>query len=406
MFRKTKNKLIAVIMLALLFVFSGMLALIYGSSYAEVSRDNQQMLERYAQMYMLEEGQTMDPPPPEDDHRFNMSTFYSVAIAENGTVLKITNQEGNLYTDDLLKKYAMEIYTGKKDRGTVENLAYLRTGKGDYTLVAFIDNSVLQGSMATLFRNTLLFGGISIVAIFAAACFMTNRIVAPLEENDRKQRRFISDAGHELKTPVSVISANAEILEKKTGQNQWLSNIRYENERMGLLVKQLLELTRAENATVQTDVLDYSRLVAGEALPFESVAFEHGLRLECEIAQAIHVNGNDGQLRQLVAILIDNAIRYSKNGKSVELGLCKEHGWAKLSVANMGDAITEEQKKQIFERFYRVDEARNSGDGHFGLGLAIAKTIVTAHKGKIDVQSHDGKVEFIVLLPIQKNDKI
>lgn len=402
MFRKTKNKMIAMIMLAILLLFFGMLALIYGSSYVEVSRDNRQMLERYAQMYMLEEGQTMEPPPPEEDHRFHMSTFYSVAISENGTVLKITNQEGNLYTDDLLKKYAMEIYAGKKDRGTVGNLAYLRTRKGDYTLVAFIDNSVLHGSMATLFHNTLIFGGISIVAIFAAAWFMTKRIVAPLEENDRKQRRFISDAGHELKTPVSVISANAEMLEKTEGENQWLSNIQYENERMGLLVKQLLELTRAENSKVQMTALDYSRLVAGEALPFESVAFEHDLRLECEIEENIHVNGNDGQLRQLVAIFIDNAIRYSKNGKNVKLVLHKEHGWAKLSIVNTGDAITEKQKKQIFERFYRVDEARSSGDGHFGLGLAIAKNIVTAHRGKIDVQSHDGKVEFIILIPIQK----
>ena len=147
------------------------------------------------------------------------------------------------------------------------------------------------------------------------------------------------------------------------------------------------------------DHIDFSRLVAGEALPFESVAFEKGLNLNNNIAENIGVIGNSTQLKQLVSILLDNAIRHSKEKGEVWLTLTKEHGAAKLSVINKGDEIPAEHREHIFERFYRVDAARNGEDKHYGLGLAIAKAIVEAHHGKIEVSCYDGKVCFTVRLP-------
>ena len=407
-------------MAAITILLFGTLAVILSTSYAQMNTDSKRMLEQYAREYRIDgfekddikNGKTGDilgsiqPPKPNDQppevlHKFDVSTFYSVAIDENGAVLKTENESGTMYSDETLEEYAEKIINGNSETGKIKNLAYLKTQKDGYTLVSFIDNSIMQGGMATIFRNTLIFGGISVIAVFAVSIFLAKRIVAPLEESFKKQKQFISDAGHELKTPVSVVSANAELLAREIGDNQWLSNIQYENERMGSLVRQLLDLAKTENVAPQTERLDFSHLVSGEILPFESVAYEHKLTLSSDIADDIYVDGDSGRLKQLVSILIDNAIRHSENGKEVNVTLKSEHGYARLSVINDGKEIPIEQQEQIFERFYRVDSAR-SDDGHFGLGLAIAKAITESHKGKISLSCHDGKIEFSALIPTQK----
>ena len=168
---------------------------------------------------------------------------------------------------------------------------------------------------------------------------------------------------------------------------------------MGILVSQLLDLARTEDVTTQMERINFNRLVVGEALPFESVVFEKGLSLNCNISSNIEVEGNSAQLKQIVSILLDNAICHSKDQGEVYLALTKEHGIAKLSVINKGDEIPMEQREQIFERFYRVDTARNSEDKHYGLGLSIAKAIATSHKGHIEVLCYNGFVEFRVQIP-------
>jgi signal transduction histidine kinase len=198
-----------------------------------------------------------------------------------------------------------------------------------------------------------------------------------------------------------VVSANAELLVRQIGENQWLQNIQYENERMGMLVGQLLDLARTENVTPQMEHIDFSRLVAGEALPFESVAFEKELALNTAITSGIAVEGNGAQLKQLTSILLDNAIRHSKPAGEVRLTLTKDHGIAELSVINTGNEIPAEHREKIFERFYRMDTVRNSEDKHYGLGLAIAKAITDSHHGHIEVLCDNGLVEFRVRIPIK-----
>lgn len=420
MFKRSRVKIILAVMAAITVLLFGTLAVILGTSYAQMNTDNRRMLEQYVREYRLDDAEkdaaqgggtdpseiAAKPPmpdeqPPEELHKFDVSTFYAVAIADGGTVIRIDNGAGTMYSDETLLSYANEIMDGGSESGKTAGLTYLTAHKDGYTLVAFIDNTIMQGGMATVFRNTLIFGGISVIAVFAASIFLARRIVAPLEESFQKQKQFISDAGHELKTPVSVVSANAELLSRQIGENQWLANIQYENERMGSLVKQLLELARTENVAPRTERVDLSRVVSGELLPFESVAFEAGLRLTSDIADGVFVDGDTGGLKQLTAILIDNAIRHSEKGKEVAVSLKGERGHARLTVVNEGEAIPPEQQKHIFERFYRVDTARND-DGHFGLGLAIAKAITESHRGRIGVSCGGGRIEFTVLLPLQK----
>jgi len=414
MFKKSRRKIVAAIMSILVLLWVGTLGVIYASSYFEMTKQNKQMLQAHAEMYSLpnsfEEMMPPNRPRPDGNHGFNpgfdpqspmfrLSTFYTVAVSYDGDILEIKNEPPTVHSDDDLKGLAQKIIKDNKHYGTADNLAFYKTDKGGYTLVTFMDNTVINESAITLFRYTLIFGGVALILFFFLSVFLARKIVNPLEESYQKQKQFISDAGHELKTPVSVVSANAELLSREIGDNQWLQNIQYENERMGMLVGQLLDLARTENVAPQMEYIDFSRLVAGEALPFESVAFEKGLTLNTNITSNIGVIGNSTQLKQIVSILLDNAIRHSKEKGEVWLTLTKEHGVAKLSVINKGDEIPAEQRDHIFERFYRVDTARNGEDKHYGLGLAIAKAITTSHKGNIAVHCFDGFVEFRVQVP-------
>lgn len=423
MFKRSKRKIVAAIMAVLTLLYIGTLAVIYGSSYFEVSASNHEMLERYAKLYSLEQqpGESIPSEPadfpeknsaarhilrddPDDLHfddtpAFQLSTFYSVAVSDNGEILAMDNETGTVYEDTVLQEYASKIIDAKKGSGVMENLLYTVAKKDGYTLVAFMDNTIMQQSMTTLFRYTIVFGSIMMAALFFVAVYLAGKIVKPLEESHQKQKQFISDAGHELKTPISVIGANAELLAKEIGENPWLSNIQYENEKMGNLISQLLELTRTENLDIPTEPLNFSRLVKGEALPFESVAFEKGLMLNYEIQDGLSVAGNRNQLKQIVSILLDNAVCHGENGKEIKLTLKEDRGHARLSVINSGKEIPPSERDKLFERFYRADAARSEKDGHYGLGLAIAKAITTAHKGKIQVSCQDNKVEFVILLP-------
>ncbi len=414
MFKKSRIKIVAAIMSILAIIWVGSLSVIYVSSYFEMTSQNKQMLKAHAEMYAPSQSteDVIKPPirpfpngkPSLDpgftqSPMFKLSTFYTVAIGYNGDIIEIINEPPTVHTDDDLKNLAQQIINEGKTNGTKANLAFYKTDKDGYTLVTFKDNTVINEGAMTLFRYTLIFGGIALVLFFFLSVFLAKKIVQPLEESYHKQKQFISDAGHELKTPISVVSANAELLSRELGDNQWLQNIQYENERMGTLVCQLLDLARTENVPPQTEHVNFSRLIDGEALPFESVAFEKGLKLKTQIADNISIEGNPAQLKQLVSILLDNAIRHSEKNGEVQLFLIKERNTANLSVINKGKEIPKHQREQIFERFYRTDTARNSEGKHYGLGLAIAKAIVLSHKGHIDVQCFDGLIEFTVTVP-------
>ncbi len=414
MFEKTRRKIVISIMSVLVLLWIGTLGIIYGSSYIEMTKQNRQMLRAHTEMYVLPQSSKNATPPakprPDSNHGFNpafnpespvfrLSTFYTVAFDRNGNVIEISNEPPTIHTDTNLEKIARDIIKGEKTTGTTKNLAFLKSEKDGYTLVAFMDNTVVNESAITLFRYTLLFGGVALIVFFFLSVYLAKKIVKPLEESYHKQKQFISDAGHELKTPISVVSANAELLSRELGDNQWLRNIQHENERMVILVSQLLDLARTENVKPQTETIDFSRLVAGEVLPFESVAFEKGLTLNSNISNTINVEGDSTQLKQLVSILLDNAIRHSSEQGEITLSLTQEKGIARLSVINKGNEIPPEQRKEIFERFYRIDTVRNSEDKHYGLGLAIAKAITDSHKGTIEVLCYNGFVEFKVHIP-------
>lgn len=409
MFKKSRARIVVSIMSILVLLWVGTLGIIYISSYYEMLRENKQMLKMHSDMYTPSEQFEIKPPefsaPNKDRHEFadspmfKLSTFYTVALTYDGNIIETRNGSPSIHTDEALQKLALDAIDSEKDIGIKSNLLFYIADKDSYTLVTFMDNTFINRSAEMLFRYTLIFGALALVLFFFLSLFLAKKIVKPLEESYQKQKRFISDAGHELKTPVSVIGASTELLSRELGDNQWLANIKYENERMGNLITQLLELARTENMPISTEEVNFSYLTDGEVLPFESVAFENGLTLVTDIAENITIKGDSAQLKQLVSILIDNAIRHSTGGE-VSLSLKKEHTNAVLSVKNYAKPIPEEDCKKLFERFYRIDTARSGEGSHYGLGLSIAKAIVDAHKGKIDVFCYSDQVEFKVQIPI------
>lgn len=409
MFKKTRLRIFGLIMAVATVIITLMLSVIYIANAHYSFERGISLLESY--MENNENGPRPDSgfvperrglrPGMKDTHNkmFRLSTFYSVFYDQSGEVVRVDCDGGVLYSEQQILEIANNILSGGKTSGIHSKMPFLVKTGADGTIVALIDNTMETDNSGRLFTNSLLAGVSGWVVILILSWFFSQKIVSPLEQNDRKQKQFISDAGHELKTPISVISANADLLSLEIGENKWLSNIQYENERMGTLVKQLLELVRAENMRQAKERLDLSYLVSGGTLPFEGVAFENGLTLNTEIEDGIFINGNRNQLSQLVSILIDNAITHGNHGKEVSVTLRSTKHHAVFSVVNAGQPIPKDVRERLFERFYRVDEARTDTEGHYGLGLAIAKAVVTAHGGKIELNCFDGLIEFKVTLP-------
>lgn len=408
MFKKSKIKIVASIMAIMTLLIAGTFGVIYFSSYREMSDKDEHMLERYAQIYAQEgtpskpddrdELKHLPPQRPEDERAFDVAAIYSVAFDSDNNVKDIDNSSDAITNDDL-KALAKSALDSGSSKGKLDGYNYLIENTDEYKLVVFMDRSEFDKNVNTLLKYTMIFGVISLAVVLALSILLANLIIRPLEKNHNAQKRFISDAGHELKTPVTVISTNAEVLEGEIGENRWLNNIVYENERMSILIKQLMALAKTEKNEIKLEKVDFSHIVIGEILPFESIAFDKGIEINYEkIEDEINVNGNSSQLSQLVSILIDNAIEHSTGG-NIEMSLNKIHNKAVLTVINNGEPIPEDKKELLFDRFYRLNEARNDeGGNHYGLGLSIAKSIVDAHKGEISVNCKDGKVIFEVSL--------
>lgn len=413
MFRKSRIKIIISIMSIMVFVLLGTITIIISSSYNEMSGRNVEMLERYASIYSdngTPDQSESNPTPPEnaggeenvppkpdgDDRGFANERLYSVAFNKDKTVKNVDINNDSIDKTTLVN-LAKTAAKSSSEKGVIEGYNYLVDKKDDYTLVVFMDRSGFDRNIETLLKYTVIYSVISLGVIFVIALLLSKRIIKPLEKSYTIQKQFVSDAGHELKTPVSIIATNAEVLEGEIGENKWLSNIQYENERMSSLVKQLMQLTKSENDKSEKEQLDFSKLVVGEILPFESVAYDKGIVINYdEVESGITVKGNRSQLGQLVSILVDNAIEHSPDNNEVDVKLKNNRGKAVLSVSNRGEDIPEEKRELIFERFYRMDNARVEKKDHYGLGLAIAKSITESHGGEISVNSQDGIITFSV----------
>ena len=362
-----------------------------------------------------------------DESPFNNIRIFIVILNESGTIDSLNNN-GTEVTKALAQEAVTKALETGKDQGNIKSLAlrYIIEDTADGRKIAFADTISQTRSMQTLILNSLLILIAGMAAFFIISLFLSKWALKPVEKAWAQQNQFIADASHELKTPLTVILANLKILlthkeDTISNQSRWIENTHTEATRMKELVENLLFLARSESDTVTyiTGSINLSDTVWKCLLPFESIAFEQGITIRENIAPSLYTLGNEGQLKQLMAILLDNACKYADRDKQVTVTLSRDQEKAVLSVNNTGEPVPQEELDHIFERFYRSDKSRvrtespphprsaESQEGGYGLGLSIAQTIVQSHHGKISVQSAETiGTTFTVTLPLYASKNI
>ena len=332
---------------------------------------------------------------------FTVNVWDSTVYVTGGTY-------ANLEDTDVLKAILADCLQQDADQGTISDyqLRYLRQDNGLYQKIAFVDMSMELAMIQDMIRSYVSIAALALLLLLAVSILLSWWVTRPVDKAWRQQRQFLSDASHELKTPLTVILSNAEMLEGSPLSDKparWVDNIHSEARQMKSLVEQMLTLARADNA-VQTAVMaemNLSDTAQDCALAFEPVAFEAGKALAYEIQENVTLTGDRDRLRQLISILLDNAIKYGQEGGTVTLSLQKTERLARLVVSNPGKPIPPEQLKRLFERFYRADDSRGEQSG-FGLGLPIAAAIAAEHKGTLKAESDAISTRFIFTIPLKK----
>ncbi len=313
--------------------------------------------------------------------------------------------------DEIVSAIAAAAFTDADGRGKACDYEYKAIPVDGGMTVSFLDAAALRLENGETALVSLAAFAVACCLFALLAHLLTRIIVKPVEENVQAQKRFVADASHELKTPLAVIDANAAVLEQTVGQNKWLDYIKEQTQRMAGLVRELLQLSDLEErgTPAPPEPFDAAEAILTAALPFESVAFERGLRLETDMPDTLNMSGSRKDLEQLAGILIDNAIKHSAQGGTVRVCLTavearqgrKGVPVLELRVSNSGDEIPPEAMTHIFDRFYRADESRTYKDNSYGLGLSIAKGLAERNSGSIAAVSQNGLTVFTLRLPMR-----
>jgi signal transduction histidine kinase len=395
MFKEFRIKIVVVIISTLTVLFTGILIAIYVASYHKSIEYTNYMLRRLCN----KDGFNILIKPSRQNDYYNSSKYYLVFLGDDQTVLRLYNDNSSGYSDQELSKLAIALREKGDKKGTYQDFTYFIRAKNNGIYVAF-SNDVFQNTyLDTLFVNILIFGSIGLILLFLVSVWLSKWLIIPLEAAFNKQKQFISDASHEIKTPLAIISSNADALEREVGKNKWLEYIQNETQWMNKLINNLLQLSTIDSyVDYSQKKFNYSEIVKSVVLPFEGLMYEKNIQLVDLIDESIYIAGDSIQLGQLISILLDNAINHTEAGGKITVKLTKQHDKRVLSVANTGKEIPPSEQKLIFERFYRADKARTRGNGNYGLGLAIANAIIHRHNGKITVTCKNQMTTFTVVL--------
>lgn len=329
-----------------------------------------------------------------------MEGVYSVYINEG--IIKNTSEN----VTEEIKEFAVKVSNNKSESGIIGNYIYKKRiynqNHTDIT-VTLIESKNEINKINIVITTSIIIAGIGIVLIYFLSKKIALLIVKPVEDTFNKQKDFISDASHELKTPLAVIQANSDVLEGEIGKNKWLKYIQNETDNMGKLISELLLLTKIENVEKlrepeKFNMSDHVELIVAS---FESMAFEKNVKIENNIEKDIITESfNKDDITHILSTLIDNGIKHTEEKKKVIVELLKNKDKIIINVKNKGEEIPVSEREKIFDRFYRIDKSRNRNEKRYGLGLSIAKATVLKNNGTIQVDYKDGYTIFKVELPI------
>ncbi len=419
MIRKLKIKFIAINMILVTVVLVTTFVAVYVSTQEQIVRDTNRMMEKLLdepseQPFDKQIGGKDHGPDKGNDLPPAYMPIFSVQLDDNHQIVKIYQNNVTVVDETALQSMIDKALQSGASSGILkaEDFRYMIRTTIDGTKIVFADRTQESNRLTSLVETSALVGLGSLSAFFVISVLLARWAVKPIARSLEQQRQFVADASHELKTPLTVILANTEILrvnkDKTVGQQRkWIDYIQTEAERMTSLVNNLLYLAKSDDSKDKPVFarVNLSDVVYSATLPLESVVFEQGKELESNIEGDIMFLGDEGKLRQLVVILLDNAIKYADHHGKITVALALKQDKIKLSVHNTGEPIPAEQLERIFERFYRVDKSRAREKGGYGLGLSIAKSIVASHHGKISVHStaQEGTT-FIVSFPKGKTE--
>lgn len=418
MIKKLRKKLVITAMVSLLFV----LLVIEGSigvlNYRKIVTDANRVLEILKQ----NEGRFPEKPasePPEMQKPKGMeprdmlsaelpyeSRFFSVVLNEHGEV--VATDTGKIASVDTAAaaEYAKKVWSENKEKGFVNTYRYLKCedGTDSEVRIIFLDRSRELSGFQNLLMTGLAVTVLGMLAVLVLMVLLSAHITRPFLENYEKQKRFITDAGHELKTPLTIIDADAEVLEMDLGENEWLHDIQTQSRRMADLTNDLILLSRMEENRHENVMVEFplSDMVEETVHTFRTLVKAQNKYLTEEIMSMISMYGDEKALHRLVMILLDNAVKYTNDGGQIKVSLQKQKKKICLTVFNTTEEMKREHLPHLFDRFYRTDGSRNSRTGGYGLGLSIAASTVEAHKGKISASTEDEKsLKITVTFPVR-----
>lgn len=389
MFDKLKRKFILINMTLLTTTF----ILIFGSVYIFTYQSNERELGRNLKN-AINGPRKLGPESPfmaasiivEIDSKNSIANIFSLLDFEEEeieeTVVKIINSE---------------VSSGKIKIGE-NSYGYLKEINNKGLKIALLDRQQQINVLNDLLTIFIYVGMISLFVLYLISVYLTNKTIKPLKESFEKQKQFITDASHELKTPLAIIRTNSSVIlankdESVESQRKWLHYINDQTDRMSKLIEEMLTLAKIDDVKeiAEIEKFDLSNLINNILLTFEAYIFENNITLESYIKEGILIKGDKENIKKAVIIILDNAIKYTNNKGKISISLIEDKNKIKISIKNTGDGIKKEYLDKIFERFYRVDESRVRGTGGYGLGLSIAKSIIDFHKGKIYAESDLGK---------------
>lgn len=398
MFNQLRNKLLMLNLIIISVMMIIAFSTIYLITYRDVSKSIDAELHKISDFNRKPTDIPMEPKPNIDRIELpqDRSISFTLIIDNSGEItssFSVFQMDDDFYENAKSTALLKDSLTGKfKLDG--EYWAFIKKPYYEGSRIVFLDITSRQGILTNLIYTFLIVAAIMLFVIFFISRFFANKSIKPIKEAFYKQKQFIGDASHELKTPLAVINTNVEVLlsngkETINSQSKWLNYIKSEVERMTKLTNDLLYLTQidySDSKTIYSNI-NLSDTVESVILTMEALIFENHITFDYCIEPNLKIYGNVEQVKQVVMILLDNAIKYTNNKGSITLNLEKTHNNIILVVTNTGIGVSEEHIDKIFDRLYRVDKARSRNIGGYGLGLSIAKAIVEQHGGKISVKS-------------------
>lgn len=327
---------------------------------------------------------------------------YSTSVVlKNKNIMVLSNSLKETTDKDILSMTQKLQKSGKRF-GSIDDYIYLvRILKSGNTVYIFVNNKEALQNSKQFFIVSIFIFLLSVIVFTIISYYLSRWMIKPSEKAIKNQKIFVANISHDLKTPITIIRANADLIENEVKNKISIKYIQQETEKLNHLVNEMLTLTRIDNTISKENFksFNFGDSLFDVVLPFESIAYEKGIRFNINIDEVTDYFGDESNIQKLAEILIDNAMSYTAKGGIVDVDAYENSKAVTLSVTNTGEPISDEKKVEIFDRFYRESKSRERTGNHYGLGLSIANTIVKKHNGKITVESKNGKNTFTVILP-------